>query len=201
MAGKNYKRKKFLIDKNIQRRFAGLLVMVALITSLQLVVYILVVDNNIHTEAAKYGLDEDPVLISFIIVQQKAVLVKLIVLLFVNMGLMGLFGLFFSHRITGPIYRINRFLKEMVDGDLSGEIRLRKSDEFQNVAATINDLLKSLRTDRVGCLEKIYEAQNLIKQQRPDDAVQLLEEVRVQQQQMLGEDNDSTEEISPTPAT
>ncbi|MCX8028832.1 MAG: hypothetical protein N2712_02435 [Brevinematales bacterium] len=56
------------------------------------------------------------------------------------------FGLFFSHRIAGPVHRIKRELREIADGKLpiTHEIRLRKNDFLLDIAKEINNTLKSI---------------------------------------------------------
>jgi nitrogen fixation/metabolism regulation signal transduction histidine kinase len=155
----NYKRRNYFINKEVQIRFAALLVMISLITSAQLLAYILFIDTNITEQAAKFGLAENQMMVSFITVKQKQWLLTLIGYLVGNMLLVGLFGLFFSHRISGPVYHMERFLKRVAEGDLSGTLRIRKSDQFQSVAATINLMMECLRQKRRDELETMRTLQ------------------------------------------
>ncbi|ATH08659.1 hypothetical protein BIY24_12085 [Halobacteriovorax marinus] len=54
------------------------------------------------------------------------------------------FGLFFSHRIAGPIYRIEKVFK---DASISGEqiesIRFRHDDFFQEIPSAMNEYFKN----------------------------------------------------------
>ena len=54
-------------------------------------------------------------------------------------------SLVFSHFIAGPIYRFEKTLEAMRDGDLSLVVRLRPRDEFKEMAALFNEMLASLR--------------------------------------------------------
>lgn len=55
-------------------------------------------------------------------------------------------SLFFSHYIAGPIYRFEKTLESIRDaGDLTVFVRLRKHDEFKEVADLFNQALVSLR--------------------------------------------------------
>jgi len=47
----------------------------------------------------------------------------------------GFWSLLDAHRIAGPMHRLRRLLDEVANGDLTHEIRFRKKDEFQDVAA------------------------------------------------------------------
>jgi methyl-accepting chemotaxis protein len=63
------------------------------------------------------------------------------------LGLALTFGLtlFFSHFIAGPIYRFQRILEEMKSGKIDMHVKLRRHDEFKEVADAFNQALTSLR--------------------------------------------------------
>ena len=50
-----------------------------------------------------------------------------------------------SNKIAGPMYRINKSLDLMSDGDYSFDIKLRKRDEFKDLAARLNNVIDSIR--------------------------------------------------------
>lgn len=52
------------------------------------------------------------------------------------------FGIYFTHRLAGPIYRINLSLDRMIAGDFGFHIRLRRTDAFQHIAAKLNTLMQ-----------------------------------------------------------
>ena len=55
------------------------------------------------------------------------------------------FGIVISHRMAGPVYRIRKMLDKMAQGDLSEQVRLRKKDDFNALAESLNGLIKSWR--------------------------------------------------------
>lgn len=57
---------------------------------------------------------------------------------------LGLWGLFFSHRIAGPIYRITKTLDAAKDANIE-PIRIRKKDFFQEIPESINQFVKNVR--------------------------------------------------------
>ena len=62
--------------------------------------------------------------------------------------------LFLPQRIAGPLYRIEKDLKDIVSkGDLTLKLTLRKGDEVTDLAETVNMTVESLRQK----LEKISE--------------------------------------------
>ncbi len=54
-------------------------------------------------------------------------------------------SLIFSHFVAGPIYRFEKTLEAMRDGDLTILVRLRPRDEFKEIANLFNQTLASLR--------------------------------------------------------
>ncbi|MEI6631417.1 MAG: methyl-accepting chemotaxis protein [bacterium] len=63
--------------------------------------------------------------------------------------LLLLWGLVISHRIAGPIYRLEQELDKISKGDFSLRIRFRKKDELASIAQGINKVL-----DKIGEKQK-----------------------------------------------
>lgn len=53
-----------------------------------------------------------------------------------------IFTLVISHRIAGPLYRLEKDITEVNNGNLNMEIRVRKDDELQDLAKSLNQMLK-----------------------------------------------------------
>ena len=60
---------------------------------------------------------------------------------FLIMIVVSIIGLFYSHRIVGPIYRMNRDLQRVLDGEEGVRVALREKDQFQGLAGRVNSLL------------------------------------------------------------
>jgi HAMP domain-containing protein len=71
--------------------------------------------------------------------------------LFFVLVLVGFLSLVFSHRIAGPLFRIRRCVDMLVEGKDMPPIRLRKRDEFKDLAASL-DRLRIVLKDK-GLLE------------------------------------------------
>lgn len=84
-----------------------------------------------------------------------------------------IFGVFVSHKMAGPVFRMRRLLKEMAQGDLSSpRSKLRKKDEFSNLFADIQSIKDNWK-------EKIHELQLLCKGLKEDgDQKQDLDRIR-----------------------
>ena len=57
------------------------------------------------------------------------------------MVMIAVIGVFYSHRIIGPIHRINRDLQRAIDGEQDVRIVVRRHDKFADLASRINQLL------------------------------------------------------------
>jgi len=60
----------------------------------------------------------------------------------------SIIGVIYSHRIAGPVYRINRELRRALDGEPGVRISLRKRDKLRDVTIRINALLDEFDTMR-----------------------------------------------------
>lgn len=70
----------------------------------------------------------------------------------------------FSHRIAGPILRIERTFEDALQGDLTQRIRLRQGDELKDTADQLNTMLDGLqaRIKRIDQMSKFMH-ENLEK--------------------------------------
>jgi hypothetical protein len=58
------------------------------------------------------------------------------------------YTLLFSHRIVGPIHRINQVLHNMLRGEYPGSVTLRKGDHFHQTAELLERLSQQLARQR-----------------------------------------------------
>jgi methyl-accepting chemotaxis protein len=72
----------------------------------------------------------------------------------------GLLGLFFSHRIAGPLYAMSQKLQAISRGAIPQQVRLRKNDLLTGFAETMNEtisVLESQRADLATALKDLQE--------------------------------------------
>jgi signal transduction histidine kinase len=55
------------------------------------------------------------------------------------------FTILISHRVAGPLFRIQRTIDEVVRGEDVQDIKLRKKDELKGLAAKVNELIAVVR--------------------------------------------------------
>ena len=133
MAGKII-RKRYIIKKGFQLRFMIIVIvsmfLIALVTSLS--IYSAVMQTLV---TQFHG--ENLALIKY------AVTYKLFVRSLLLIVAIAIMSVFISHRIAGPVYKFERIIRELAQGKKVEEFKLRKRDEFYELATAINDLIKS----------------------------------------------------------
>ena len=70
--------------------------------------------------------------------------------------LIALLGIYFTHKVVGPIYKMKMLLRQVGDGKLNFQGKLRKGDELQDffeVFAAMVEKLKARQTSEVEELE------------------------------------------------
>ncbi|MFA5858833.1 MAG: hypothetical protein WC955_07185 [Elusimicrobiota bacterium] len=136
MSEKPFKRKKILVNKELQWKYtmmvaAALLVMLVMsvIAAFFMVQTIL---PDIFSSAYK-----DTV---------KSIYLWLVVIGLIFVGLVIWLSLYFSHRIAGPLYRIEKDINDIIEtSDFSKRIVLRQKDELSSLAGTINTLIAAIQ--------------------------------------------------------
>ncbi len=68
-----------------------------------------------------------------------------------------LITLFMTHRIAGPFYRFERTLDEMIEGDISNKVVLRKKDEGKQLAQKLN-AFNYILSDKLAVMENFNSA-------------------------------------------
>lgn len=79
------------------------------------------------------------------------------VFLLIFLVLAVIWSVFASHSIAGPIYRFEKTLQAITEGDLTLRVGLRKTDEFKHMADTLNQMVGELRTSLASDSELIGE--------------------------------------------
>ncbi|MDZ4165696.1 MAG: methyl-accepting chemotaxis protein [Smithellaceae bacterium] len=134
-------RRHYYIDKKFQSAFAvKFLVIVALaaIAFLALFLY-----NSQGTITAGYTGSEVRLLQTGAFFLPTLLLsTSVIIIVSVAVGLIVM--ILFSHRIAGPLFRFEKILTELYNGDLTLRFKLREKDQFKELAERINGLSETM---------------------------------------------------------
>lgn len=75
-------------------------------------------------------------------------LIRVFAVLFVTVVVAIMAGVFFLHRVAGPIYRLRVTLKQLADSQIpERNVQLRHGDFFQEVAVELNRVLEKARRE------------------------------------------------------
>ena len=74
----------------------------------------------------------------------KTIREKLILNLILMTPVIIILSIFLSHKIAGPIYRLETDIEELSKGNLRKRVRLRKGDELKTIADQINNLASAI---------------------------------------------------------
>jgi hypothetical protein len=136
------KRQQFLINSAFQ-----LSVIRQMLVLTGLVIGIFYAANFYHFWSLKaqglaLGLPPTHVFFRFLQEQQRTMdLIFIVTALLTLLTIVG-FGLFLSHRVAGPLYRLKQYLAETpVDGKVQELLKFRDGDYFPDVADAINSRL------------------------------------------------------------
>jgi nitrogen fixation/metabolism regulation signal transduction histidine kinase len=82
--------------------------------------------------------------------QRKLLLVSLAGVLALLVFLVGIAGIIFTHKVAGPIFKMKRLLREVGEGKLVLQGRLRKGDELQDFFEVFATMVEKLRERQAG---------------------------------------------------
>jgi methyl-accepting chemotaxis protein len=126
------------------------------------------VEAHDRTLAAQHGAIADKQ--AALIRSQTRMIWSLVVGLALMVALIGLFGIYFTHRVAGPIFKMTKLLRQVGAGNLAVEARLRKGDELQDFFGAFALMVMGLRKLESEQLEQLDSAERALSAGRTDDA-------------------------------
>ena len=160
MSAQRYRRRNFVVDKRFQYRFIAsfllLVVLSLLLFSGGMATYYWIrymAGENVFAEfiyiqkQVRVTNDEGEVVGTRSEMQPpvnrlELILPPILINNLVIMIIIAVIGIFYSHRIAGPIYRMQQDLTRVIEGEEGVRIRLRKKDTMQSLANKINQLIE-----------------------------------------------------------
>ena len=139
--GANLKRRNYFIKKTFQLKFIGVLLTLIISGSLILgwVIYRMANQALAQTFYRSHLQIKSTWEILF-----PAVTVATGLAIFITGTITIAMVLIFSHRIAGPLFRVEKNMEEVAKGDLTVKTKLRDSDELEMLARTLNLLTERL---------------------------------------------------------
>jgi HAMP domain-containing protein len=145
------KRKKYVVDKDFQGRMVMkvvMLIVIAMIVS-GVVSYSIAIKVEKNSKMQIFGVTDeykgDIVPVSRIDVVRPVVIRSTIIGGILGMIIAAVIMFLYSHRLAGPVYRLEKHLEEMIKGNYEARLHFRKKDEFKHLADVINRLEDKLK--------------------------------------------------------
>lgn len=88
-------------------------------------------------------------------------------------------SLFFPHAIAGPLYKIERELVDIGEGDLRKEIKIRKGDELKDLADSVNIMVRGLRDNIKAISDISVEIGGLVARARDESPNETINKIEV----------------------
>ncbi len=157
-----YKRRIYLINKDFQIRFIIYTATLALITIAIFYGMLLFFFDELVLLGVRSGFPIGHVYFKFIADNRSDMMnvyfpiasIFVFVLIFIS-------GTFFSHKIAGPIYRMNMYLRSLSLESIVAPVNFRRKDFFQELAVSYNKRVMFLRTLATKEPDKLIDALKL----------------------------------------
>lgn len=162
-----YRRRQFWINKKFQRRMIGHFILVTISSIILSHVITLgflkirelfgvapadmIYLQNALTETVAFGKTIEMLWLPLL---SSSLIGSLVILLF---------GLFYSHRLAGPLFNLKRTMSKVARGKWDVSVGIRKNDEFHDVKESLNGLVTSLQ-ERMSKLDEVLK--NVPEKQR-----------------------------------
>jgi nitrogen fixation/metabolism regulation signal transduction histidine kinase len=90
----------------------------------------------------------------------------------------GVLGIYFTHKVAGPIYKMKGLLKRVGEGSLRIDSRLRRGDELQDFFDAFIEMVSGLRQIEERRLGDVEAALAALESGQRDDAKRALGRIR-----------------------
>ena len=137
---KYFIRKRILIGKKLQFKYVGVILVAVLSSSILIILTVyfsfwsslVEMDASVQNSAViGNGLDRINLMMLF------EMPILLVIAAFI--------GLVVSHKIAGPVYRLQKVAYDVSRGDLTTSVSLRSDDELKNLSAAFNSVIENTR--------------------------------------------------------
>ncbi len=136
-----YKRKQYIVDKPFQFKylFYVLTMMISTVIIVSFTIFFVTWDKII--KEFFYIPDAAKKLADIFISTSQILIVPVLILI----AIFSIIAIFFSHKIAGPIYRVEKIAEELKNGNLNIKVRFRKGDELQHLATALNNMISGIK--------------------------------------------------------
>ena len=139
------RRQIYLINPRFQWRFIGFMATVSLLAISLLFGSNVLFFRSMTQDALAAGLSPDNPFFDFLDEQKSTLSMIYFGMSAVAFVLMVGLGVLYSHRIVGPLHRLNSHMKEIALGGEPAPVNFRRGDQFQELAESFNAMIARLK--------------------------------------------------------
>ncbi len=139
-AKRHFMRRQYLVQKSLQFKYM-LLVLFAIIVVSGMIVWTVYFTHWVLITEHLAGIEAKTMLTEIF---QK---INMMLLLEIPVALIiaAFASILVSHKVAGPVYRLERVAKEVAKGNLVHHLQLRKHDELKNLASAFNSVIENMQ--------------------------------------------------------
>jgi methyl-accepting chemotaxis protein len=147
------RRKKYFIKPGFQSRLTAIFILIVIIVAniVGALVYGFSVEKleNKLVEESKLPIDSKQL--------GQALLPGVIIAELLSIFVVAFICIFVTHTIAGPVYRMERVVRNVGEGDLTHFTKLRPKDELKDLADAMNDMTMGLRNKVINLKENLAQ--------------------------------------------
>jgi len=154
------KRRRYFVYPAIQFNFIVLLAGSGMILSLFYSIFFLYIYSQ-STSSLLLLVEGNTLLEKYLLTTERLLLIGCILIILLSTLFLATLALLHSHRVAGPLYRLEKILEEMKRGKIPKSIKLRKGDRVTRLATLLEELGKKIQEEEEK-REKIKELMEAI---------------------------------------
>jgi methyl-accepting chemotaxis protein len=166
------RRKKYFIKPGFQSRLTAIFILIVIIVAniVGALVYGFSVEKleNKLVEESKLPVDSKQL--------GQALLPGVIIAELISIFVVAFICIFVTHTIAGPVYRMERVVRNIGEGDLTHFTKLRPKDELKDLADAMNDMTMGLRNKVINLKEVLGQIDDSIASAKSSGKVEKLDE-------------------------
>ena len=139
-----FKRTQYWVSGKFQGKYVGIILLLTFLTA-ALCSYVVYYTSMISFGEKLANIYPQGRLVSTV----NMINIRIMVSILLVSPLVALIGIYLSHKIAGPIFRMERFMSDMASGNFTGKLVLREGDELLMLADGINRLTESMKTTMI----------------------------------------------------
>jgi methyl-accepting chemotaxis protein len=154
------RRKQYFIKPGFQSRLTAIFILIVIIVAniVGALVYgfsVEKLESNL-VEEAKLPVDSKQL--------GQALLPGVIIAELISIFVVAFICIFVTHTIAGPVYRMEKVVRNIGEGDLTHFIKLRPKDELKDLADAMNEMTMGLRNKVISFKENVAQIRDGINQ-------------------------------------